>query len=53
MPFTDIVQVLEIMSELEIQSGMDSSLVYHVDVIYLPDLRRTRVVTCNESVIKF
>ena len=55
LTFTDILCASRLRSKLEILVGMDKSLVlvYHVDVIYVTELRRTCVVLSNKIVIKF
>ena len=40
-------------SKLEFQWGMGLFLVYHVNVIYVAEVRRTCVYVCNKKVIKF
>ena len=42
-----------IILKLEFQRGMDSSLVYHDNVIFVAEVRCMCVVLCNKIVIKF
>ena len=45
--------MVKIFSKLEFQLGMDSFLVYHVNVIYVAQVRLTCMYVYNENVINF
>ena len=47
------MQVVGIISKLGFQWGMDSALVYHVNIIYIAEVRHTYVHMCNKKAIKF